>query len=68
LFQTHVGDRRKFFTWKPIGKCNVTFGNNARGNIICRVVNISNGRGRAKNMLFFYGLKNNLLSVSQMYG
>jgi len=47
---------------------NVTFVNNASGKIVGKgVVSLSNGIGKAKNMLFFNGLKHNIINMSQMY-
>ena len=46
---------------------NVTFGNDAPGKIRGKgMVSLSNGKGKAQDVLFVDGLKNNLLSVSQM--
>jgi hypothetical protein len=43
----------------------VTFGNDAPGKIKGKgLVRLSNGRGKAQDVLFVDGLKNNLLSVS----
>lgn len=58
-------DKGKLLTWNPVEKGNVTFGNNTLGKIVGKwVVNLSNGRGKAKNMLDVDGKKHNLLSVS----
>lgn len=62
-----LGDTIKFLSWKAIEKGNVTFGNNDPGKIIEKgVVILSNGKGNEKNVLYVYGLKHNLLSVSHM--
>ena len=46
---------------------NVTFGNNAPGKIKGKgMVKLSNGKGKAQDVLFVHGLKHNLLSVSQV--
>ena len=58
-------DKSKILSSKPVEKGNVTFGNNAPGKIVGKgVVNLANGRGKAKNVLFVDGLKHNLLCVS----
>lgn len=61
------GDRRNFITWKPIEKVNAIFVKNNLGKINEKgVVNLSNGKHKFKNLLYVDGLKNNLLSESQM--
>ena len=46
---------------------NVTFGNDAPGKIKGKgMVKLSNGKGKAQDVLFVYGLKHNLLSVIQV--
>ena len=61
------GDKTKLLTWKLVDKGNVTFGNNAPSKIAGKgVISLSNDRGKAKDVLFFDGMKHNLLSVSQM--
>jgi hypothetical protein len=46
---------------------NVTFGNDAPGKIKGKgMVSLSNGKGKAQDVLLVDGLKHNLLSVSQM--
>ena len=43
---------------------NVTFGNDAQGKIKgTRMVKLSNGKGKSKDVLFVDGLKHNILSV-----
>jgi hypothetical protein len=45
----------------------VTFGNDAPGKIKGKgLVRLSNGRGKAQDVLFVDGLKNNLLRVNQV--
>jgi hypothetical protein len=50
-----------------LGLNNVTFGNDAPGKIKGKgMVNLSNGKGKAQDVLFIEGLKHNLLSVIQV--
>jgi FtsZ-binding cell division protein ZapB len=61
------GDKEKFITLSERKAGNVTFGNNAPGKVRgTGMVSLSNGKGKAQNVLFVDGLKHNLLSVSQM--
>ena len=62
-----IGDRSKFITLDEKKSGNVTFGNDKSGKIKGKgSVSIDNGRGKAQEVLFVDGLKENLLSVSQM--
>lgn len=67
-FSRHVSrDRSTFLTWKPVEKANINFGNSEPDKTIVKgVVSLSNGRGKAKNVLYVGGLMYNMLSVSQM--
>jgi hypothetical protein len=61
------GDKEKFITLFECKYGNVTFGNNAPGKVRgTGMVSLRNGKGKDQNVLFVDGLKNNLLSVSQM--
>ena len=61
------GDKMNFMNWKAIDKDNVTIGNNFEGKIIAKgMVSLSYCKGKANIVLYVYGLKNNLLSVSHM--
>jgi hypothetical protein len=61
------GDKEKFITLSERKAGNVTFENNAPGKVRgTGMVSLSNGKGKAQNVLFVDGLKHNLLSVSQM--
>jgi hypothetical protein len=58
-------DKRKFLSLKESKSGSVTFGNDALGKIRGKgLVILSNGGGRAQDVLFIDGLKDNLLSVS----
>jgi len=60
-------DKSKFLTLSENKSGNVIFGNDALGKIKGKgMVSLSNGKGKAQNVLFVDGLKNNLLSVSQV--
>ena len=62
-----TGDKEKFITLSEHKAGEVTFGNDAPGKVRGKgVVNLSNGKGKAQDVLFVDGLKHNLLSVSQM--
>jgi hypothetical protein len=62
------GDKSKFLTLSESKSGNVTFGNDAPGKIKGKgIVSLSNGKGKAQDVLFVEGLKHNLLSVSQVY-
>lgn len=61
------GDKSKFMSLTEHKSGNVTFGNDAPGKIRGKgMVSLSNGKGKAQDVLFVDGLKHNLLSVSQM--
>jgi len=61
------GDKSKLLSLKENKSGSVTFGNDGLGNIIGKgLVNLSNGRSKAQEVLFFDGLKHNLLSVSHI--
>jgi len=61
------GDKSKFLSLTEHKLRNVTFGNDAPGKIKGKgMVSLSNGKGKAQDVLFVDGLKHNLLSVSQM--
>jgi hypothetical protein len=62
-----TGYKGKFLSLSESKSRNVTFGNYAPGKIKGKgMVSLSNGKGKAHDVLFVYGLKHNLLSVSQM--
>jgi hypothetical protein len=62
-----IGDKSKFLTLSDSKSGNVTFGNDAPGKIKGKgMVSLSNGKGKAQDVLFVEGLKHNLLSVSQV--
>ena len=62
-----TGDRSKFITLDEKKSGNVTFGNDKLGKIKVKgSVSIDNGRGKAQDVLFVDGLKENLLNVSKM--
>jgi hypothetical protein len=62
-----MGDKGKFLSLSERKLGNVTFGNDARGKIKGKgMVILSNGKGKAQDVLLVDGLKHNLLSVSQM--
>ena len=62
-----MGDKGKFLSVSESKSRNVTFGNDAPGKIKGKgVVSLSNGKGKAQDVLLVDGLKHNLLSVIQM--
>jgi hypothetical protein len=62
-----TGDKSKFLTLSEVKTRNVTFGNDASGKIKGKgIVSLSNSKGKAQDVLFVYGMKHNLLSVSQV--
>jgi hypothetical protein len=62
-----TGDKSKFLSLSERKSGNVTFGNDAPGKIKGKgMVSLSNGKGKAQDVLFVDGLKHNLLSVSQV--
>jgi hypothetical protein len=63
-----TGDKSKFLTLSERKSGNVTFGNDAPRKIKGKgMVSLSNGKGKAQDVLFVEGLKHNFLSVSQVY-
>jgi len=61
------GEKEKFISMSEQKSGNVTFGNDAPRKIRGKgIVSLSNGKGKAQDVLFVDGLKHNLLSVSQM--
>jgi hypothetical protein len=62
-----TGDKGKFLSLSESKSGTVTFGNDAPGKIKGKgMVSLSNGKGKAQDVLLVDGLKHNLLSVSQM--
>jgi hypothetical protein len=62
-----TGDKSKFLTLSENKSGNAIFGNDALGKIKGKgMVSLSNGKGKAQDVLFVDGLKHNLLSVSQV--
>jgi hypothetical protein len=62
-----MGDKGKFLSLSESKSGNVTFGNDALGKIKGKgMVSLSNGKGKAQDVLLVDGLKHNLLSLSQM--
>jgi hypothetical protein len=60
-------DKSKFLSLSERKSGNVTFGNDAPGKIKGKgMVSLSNGKGKAQNVLFVDVLKHNLLSISQV--
>jgi hypothetical protein len=60
-------DKGKFLSLSESKSGNITFGNDAPGKIKGKgMVSLSNGKGKAQDVLLVDGLKHNLLSVSQM--
>jgi hypothetical protein len=60
-------DKGKFLSLSERKSGNVTFGNDASVKIKRKgMVSLSNGKGKAQDVLLVDGLKHNLLSVSQM--
>jgi hypothetical protein len=60
-----IGDKSKLLSLKEDKSGTVTFGNDDPGKIIGKgLVRLSNGRSKAQDVLFVYGLKHNILSVS----
>ena len=63
-----TGDKSKFLSLTKSKSWNVTFGNDAPGKIKGKgMAGLSNGNGKDQDVLFVDGLKDNLLSVSQVY-
>ena len=67
-FSKHMmGDKGKFLSLSERKSGNVTFGNDAPEKIKGKgMVSLSNGKGKAQDVLLVDGLKHNLLSVIQM--
>jgi hypothetical protein len=62
-----TGDKSNFLLLKENKSRSVTFGSDSPGKIRVKgLVSLSNGRSKAQDVLFVVGLKNNLLSVSQI--
>jgi hypothetical protein len=62
-----TGDKDKFMSISKIKIGNVTFGNDEPGKIKGKgMVSLSNGKGKAQDVLLVDGMKHNFLSVSQM--
>ena len=60
-------NKDKFMSISKSKTGNVTFGNDELGKIKGKgMVSLSNGQGKAQDVLLVDGLKHNLLSVSQM--
>jgi hypothetical protein len=61
-------DKSNFLTLSESESGNVTFGNDAPGKIKGKgMVSLSNGKGKAQDVMFVEGLKHNLLSVIEAY-
>lgn len=59
-----TGNKHKFLSLNETKYGSVTFGNNALRRIKGKgLVNLNNGKGKSNDMLFFDGLKHNLMSV-----
>jgi hypothetical protein len=67
-FSKHMmRDKGKFLSLSESKSGTVTFGNDAPGKIKGKgMVSLSNGNGKAQDVLLVDGMKHNLLSVSQM--
>ena len=62
-----TSDKNKFLSLSESKSGNVTFGNDAPGNIKEKgMVKWSNGKWKSQDVLFVDGLKHNLLSFSQV--
>jgi hypothetical protein len=63
-----TGDKGKFLSLSESKSRNVTFGNDVLGKIKGKgMVSLSNGKGKAQDVLLVDGMKQNLLSVIQMH-
>jgi hypothetical protein len=63
-----TGEKSKFLTLSENKLGNVIFGNDAPGKIKGKgMVSLSNGKGKAQDVLFVDGLKHNFISVSQVF-
>jgi hypothetical protein len=67
-FSKHMtGDKGKFLSLSERKSGKVTFGNDAPGKIKGKgMVTLSNGKGKAQDVLLVDGLKHNFLNVIQM--
>jgi hypothetical protein len=62
-----MGDKCKYISLSERKSGNVTFGNDAPSKIKGKgMVSLSNGKGKAQDVLLVDGLKHNMLSVIQM--
>jgi hypothetical protein len=62
-----TGDKGKFLSLSESKLGNVTFGNDALGKIEGKgMVSLSNGKGKAQDVLLVDGLKHNMLTVRQI--
>jgi hypothetical protein len=62
-----TGDKGKFLSLSERKSGSITFGSDALGKIKGKgMVSLSNGKGKAQDVLLVDGMKPNLLSVSQM--
>jgi hypothetical protein len=62
-----TGDKSKFLSLSESKSGNVTFGNDAPGKLKGKgMVSLSNGKGKAQDLLFVDGLKHNIISVSHV--
>lgn len=62
-----TNDKSKFLSLNEDKNGNVTFSNDTPGKIMGKVtMSLNNGRGKAQDVLFVDGIKNNLLSIIQM--
>jgi hypothetical protein len=62
-----TGEKSKFLTLSESKSRNVNFGSDVPGKIKGKgIVSLSNGKGKAQDVLFVDGPKHNLLSVSQV--
>jgi hypothetical protein len=62
-----TGDKDKFMSINKRKIGNVTFGNDELGKIKGKgMVSLSNGKGKAQDVLLVDGMKHNLFSLSQM--
>jgi hypothetical protein len=62
-----MGDKGKFLSLSESKEGNITFGNDAPGKIKGKgMVSLSNGKGKSQDVLLVDGMKQNLLSVSQI--
>jgi hypothetical protein len=63
-----MGDKGKFLSLSERKSGNITFGKDALSKIKGKgMVSLSNGKGKAQDVILVDGLKHNLLSVIQMF-